>query len=405
MGIRLHKDWAYYALFQYFWILVILPKAVQLLALGALMCVMWLKSGSEKPLDKFTLLQLFFIFIYGVSILINAIVGDHAPDRSAAALNTWSISLVALLLYHLYRNTSLDYRRLQKYSLINLVVLILIWIVFKVMQEPTFSIFNHCISAPDFVNGVPTLRFLGFLDYSNLIVFCILFFYPMALAFLERRTLLSGIITAVLFLVIYDTNSRTGLVLYLIVLLAYALFGFQKSFFYYYRERKFALLAITVLAVVIMAGLLANQIIQILQSLIGMREGSNSMRFYIYKTSLNIMLTQSPIIGVGIKDMLGDYPLGSHSTYIGVFYKAGILGGSLYLISIIGIAIKKLLFKDTDRYSSVSKLCMLAVLLLMVFEDVDGANWCVCIFYILLALIENKQTVLKINTSHTEDQL
>ena len=67
-AIRWRSDWALYALFQYFWVLVILPKFVQMACLGALLCLIWFRSFEQKPLDKFTIAQLFFLLFYGVSI-------------------------------------------------------------------------------------------------------------------------------------------------------------------------------------------------------------------------------------------------------------------------------------------------------------------------------------------------
>ena len=81
MGIRIHKDWAFYAPFQFFWILVILPKALQLVCLGGLMLLCAFRSGREKPLDKFSILQLVFMLIYGVAIVVNALGGDHDMKR------------------------------------------------------------------------------------------------------------------------------------------------------------------------------------------------------------------------------------------------------------------------------------------------------------------------------------
>lgn len=385
----------YYALFQYFWLLVLLPKAVQLVALAAIAAYMLIRNGREKPLDAFTVLQIIFLLIYGCAIGINAFRGGHEFSRIFAAVNTWSITAVALVFYHLYRNVSIDLRRIGKYSLINLLILVGLWLVYRIAgmgMNP--SILGRTLYGDDWVDGIYSTRFLGFMDYANLVVFVVLLFYPMALYFLKGKPILSGALTLVLFPVISATNSRSGILLYLIVLAAYGLFWLQKAFFYFYRRNK------TLLFVILMAGALGgcilfwDKIAGVVQSFLSMREGSNGMRTLIYSTSIQTMLKTSPVIGVGIKDMLGDYPLGSHSTYIGVFYKAGILGGLIYLCSIIYMAIKIIFGKDTNRHAVTAKICLAAVLLLMVLEDVDGANWCLCVFYILLALLQTKETQL-----------
>lgn len=390
MGIRIRKDWPYYALFQFFWILVILPKAVQLLALGALMLLCAFRSGKEKPVDGFTILQLVFLLIYGVSIVINAVVGDHQLSRIFAAINTWAITAVAVFLYHLYRHARIDLHRLGKLALYDLLILILLWVVYVLTKgNRDFAIFGHTLYGPDWVNGLYAPRFLGYMDYANLVVFAVLFFYPLALISLRGKLLITLPLTAVLFLVVASTNSRSGLVLYLILFMGYFLFEMQKRFFQFYRQNKHVLfaLAITAALVVCVAGF--SYILKILNSILSMREGSNGMRSMIYITSLQTMWKQSPIWGVGIKDMLGDYPLGSHSTYIGVFYKTGILGGLIYMISMICAGGRLLFGKDLNRRTMPLKICILTAMLLMIFEDVDGANWCVCLFYALLGMLSN----------------
>ena len=49
-------------------------------------------------------------------------------------------------------------------------------------------------------------------------------------------------------------------------------------------------------------------ILNIFQNLFNSRQGSNSARFLIYKKSIEKTLIESPIIGIGIKYMLGDFP-------------------------------------------------------------------------------------------------
>ncbi len=392
LGIRRKSDWAYYALFQYFWILVILPKAVQLVCLGGLLGLVWFRSGREKRLDTFTLVQMVFLLIYGVSIVVNAILGEHALNRIFAAVNTWAITVVALLLYHLYRHVVVDIRRIGKYALWNLLILVSFWLMFRITGgTKDFSVLGHSLIGEDWINGVQTYRFLGYMDYGNLVIFCMVFFYPLALIALRGKGIAALALTVALFPVIDATNSRTGLMLYLLLVLGYLLFEMQPVLFGYYKSRKYALFVMAVAGALAVAVLCYEPIMRVIKAIMEMREGSNGMRAMIYTKSLQAMWERSPVIGIGIKDMLMDYPLGSHSTYIGVFYKSGVLGGSIYMISLLFMAGKLLLGKDAGRRMVTLKICIAAAMLLMGLEDVDGANWCVCLFYVLLALIQNKQ--------------
>lgn len=381
----------YYALFQYFWLLVLLPKVVQLVALAAIAMYMLIRNGKEKPLDAFTVLQMIFLLIYGCAIGINALRGGHEMSRIFAAVNTWSITAVALIFYHLYRNVSIDLKRIGKYSLINLLILVGLWLVYRVVgMRMNPSILGRTLHGDDWVGGVYTIRFLGFMDYANLLVFAVLLLYPMALYFLKGKPILSGVLTVVLFPVVSATNSRSGILLYLIVLAAYGLFWLQKAFFYFYRRNKIVLFVILIAGILGGGVLLWDKIAGVIQSFLSMREGSNGMRTLIYSTSIQTMLENSPIIGIGIKDMLEyGFPLGSHSTYIGVFYKAGILGGLIYIVSLGVLIWRYFMGRDKNRFAMLVKVCLVAVFGLMALEDVDGANWCICLTYAIFAIPEN----------------
>lgn len=395
LAMRRRSDWALYALFKYFWILVILPKFVQMACFGALLFLIWLRSFREKPLDKFTIAQLFFLLIHGVSIVVNTLTAPHELNRILAAVNTWLITAVAVGLYHFYRQEDVDFNKVGKYCLCNLLILVLFWMVYKLTHGTrAFPILGHALMGEDWVDGLYAPRFFGYMDYANLVVFCVLFFYPLAMFFLRGKRLLPLLLTLVLYPVVDATNSRTGQLLYLLLLMAYVLFEFQSRFFQLYKQQKYLLFFFACFGVLAIVALCSGKILQIVDRILNMREGSNDMRMQIYTQSITTMLERSPVIGIGIKDMLGDYPLGSHSTYIGVFYKAGILGGLIYLCSMIYIAIKIIFGKDANRHAVTAKICLVAVLLLMVLEDVDGANWCLCVFYCLLALLQNRQQFL-----------
>ncbi len=400
MGVtlRLRGHWERYAIFQYFWVIAVLPKALQLVALGGLMCLAVLRSDRKLRPDRFVLLQALCLLIYAFSIGVNAILGQHAMSRVFAAVNTWTINLVALALYAFYRHMELDYRRIGKYSLMNLLILIGLWLVFEVTDGAKIMFWGRKLSDDDWINGLLDLRFMGFLDYSNLVVLCILFFYPLALRYLSNRPLLSLGLTMVLFPVVSATNSRTGLVLLALLFLAYVLFILQKVFFRVYRKyRPHTVILCCVLVLVV--GLVAlDMAVGLLQKFISLRAGSNSMRVFIYTESMSQMLAESPLIGIGIKDLLAFqadgyamqyYALGSHSTYLGMFYKIGLLGGTLYLLSLISVFVPILKSRDKDSHMLMLKVCVLGTVLMMALEDIDGANWSICLFYLLLAFLRN----------------
>lgn len=400
MGVTLNLrgHWERYAIIQYFWIIAVLPKVLQLVCLGGFMCLAVLRSDRKLRPDRFVLLQALCLMIYALSIVVNAILGQHALSRVFAAANTWAINLVALALYAFYRNMALDYRRIGKYALINLLILIGLWLVFEITDGAKLMFWGRKLSDDDWINGLLDMRFMGFLDYSNLVVFCILFFYPLALRYLADRPLLSLGLTLVLFPVVSATNSRTGLVLVAVLFLAYALFVLQKTFFRIYRKYRPHTIILCCALVVVVGVAAFDMAVGLLQKFISLRAGSNNMRIFIYTESLSKMLAESPIIGIGIKDLLAFradgyamqyYALGSHSTYLGMFYKIGLLGGILYLLSLIAVFVPILKSRDKDNHMLMLKVCVLGTALMMVLEDIDGSNWSICLFYLLLAFLRN----------------
>ena len=129
------------------------------------------------------------------------------------------------------------------------------------------------------------------------------------------------------------------------------------------------------------------------------RAGSNLCRLTIYESSIKLTIERSPVIGMGIKDMLSTlpYPYGSHSSYIGYFYKAGILGGIIYLCSFMIYAYKLFKWKKRDIGDYTLFICIMLMLIWMILEDLDGANWGICYAFILMGY-----TSCKLNCGNTE---
>ncbi len=389
LGFRLKNDWVYYALFQYLWLFAILPKALQLVCLGALLCLVLFKSGKEKPLDAFTLLQIGYLAVYGLSIVINLLTAEHELSRVLAAVNTWSISVVAVLFYHCYRHITLDYQRLSRYMFHNVIILLIIYVLYLTLDyRGNFSFMSHPLTVSDWINDAPALRFAGYLEYSNLIVTLMLFCFGLSLRYIQTR--FGGfavmIYSVVCILPIWATNSRMGMLIMPVLAVLAIVLTNSKALIRIYRKYDKLILVGGVILICAVALLLHQQISEMVEQVLNARQGSTDTRFDIYLSSLERMITESPIIGCGIKDMYGYYPYGSHSTYVGVFYKAGLLGGGIFMLSII-LAICSI-FKNKPRrgYTAVIMVSFLALFAFFALEDLDGANWCITVFMALYGI-------------------
>lgn len=398
MGIRLHKDWPFYALFQYLWILVILPKALQLLALGALMLLMWFRSGKEKPLDAFTLLQGFYLLVYGVSIAVNTLIAKHETSRIFAAVNTWTVTLISVILYHIYSHVQLDLQRLSKYMFINVCILFGVYVLYELLDyRGNFSFMPHALAISDWVNDAPAVRFTAYMEYSNLVVYFMLFCFPLSLLYVQQRfgkLVLAGY-AVLCILPVLATNSRMGMLVMPVLAAVSIVFVFWNDLLKLYQKHGKLVWIGGLLLLAVALVVLWKPILGFVERFLSARQGSTDTRFGIYLSSLERVFTESPIIGCGIKDMLGYYPYGSHSTYIGVIYKAGVLGGCIYLISIIWMAVRSIRHKPANAVQGVLLVSFLLTLVISSLEDLDGANWCIAMFLALYSVCYGKNTSCK----------
>ena len=76
--------------------------------------------------------------------------------------------------------------------------------------------------------------------------------------------------------------------------------------------------------------------------------------------------------------MMGDYPLGSHSSYVGFFYKTGLLGLGCILFALFKLI--KAVFLKHFKKNMLFLLGVGAILLAMALEDIDGADWLLVLF-------------------------
>jgi len=86
--------------------------------------------------------------------------------------------------------------------------------------------------------------------------------------------------------------------------------------------------------------LLTPLLIRLLEYMLSLREGSNSVRMQLYLYSLQQLKGVDWILGFGVKPR-GEafiFPLGSHSTYISMLFKCGIIG----LIILVGFQVSLL---------------------------------------------------------------
>lgn len=126
-----------------------------------------------------------------------------------------------------------------------------------------------------------------------------------------------------------------------------------------------------------------GSILSIIDDIMNARGDSNATRENLYARSIELTFQSSPFIGLGIKEieMGSSIPLGSHSTYVGVFYRVGIFGLLLF-VSFVFLALRKV-WAGRNYFVIVS---MAGVIAFAAIEDIDGLNWVLFYTSLLIAL-------------------
>lgn len=376
------------------WPIVLLPKSLQLIlifGLGFMLAVFKIKKT-----NKIFILICMYSVVHMFSILINALLGDYELSRIAAAVNTAVIWIGAALLYEYYRTTKIDVKAFLRICFLNenimlmLLVLYLFLAYIKKIQSFTMPVINTVFYGYDW----PLYRFWGLLEYPTLVGGFSLLTTPFACLYLWIKTKkFLGVILYYLcsFLPVYFAFSRNGYVLYFAILCV-CLF---VIFIYTVRKHEaYTVCVISAGAMVACIPVIFSVLAGILDKLLSMRDGSSTTRGAIYEASLQAFY-ENPLLGRGIKELNEiNLPLGSHCSYIGYLYKTGVLGTVCILLVFAYIAVN--VWKNNKGiYHKLMCIFLYGMLAYCIFEDLDGANWLVCLFFAVAGILENKENSWK----------
>ncbi len=372
----------------FLWVIVLMPKTVQLIIYVAFVFLLLRHFELKAKKDTFITLQIINMVVFGLSIVIN-LFNYHEASRIMAAFNTYFINVCALIFYSIYKNNIryINIPALKKACMLNAAVLVLLFILYKSGISLAFpSIIGKTISGADWLSGIYSPRFLGYLDYANAVVLFVLLLYPFAIRAIRRKSIVL-VFSVFLWLTVIGTNSRTGLILFS-ALTAFAVLSYDEKNFRFLIRNKKTIIFFSAILLILLSILFYSSIYDRLSLLFESRTDSNGMRSLIYQESISKMINDSPFIGKGIKDLIYpyNYPYGSHSTYIGQLYRSGIIGGAIYLLSVLYIVKEIVKRKLKDNNDLLHRLSIICIFVFMIFEDIDGTNWGISLFYISLGL-------------------
>lgn len=367
-------------------VISLFPKSIQMILIFiALVGLLYLrkKISISKRIIPFIIVGI----IHFISILVSCIIHSHDYSRIFAACNTALIWILGGLYYSIIEKEDVDFKKINRICFINILILTFLGIVMIVVEKipaiNDISLWGRNLMGEDWVNGQKSMRLLAFMEYANLVSMFYFLIFPFAYDYVLQSKHRGFIIffSLLSFIPVYLSGSRISKLL-LIVLLYFILINFLSNS----KKRKNILIVFSIGISILILIIFGSQIFGKISQLLNSREGSTTTRLNIYLESINITFKQSPIIGCGIKDYIGDYPLGSHSTYIGFFYKTGFLGFIFAIMGIFGFF--KKIIKSNLCY--IYKICFMLFLVMCCVEDIDGANWLGILFFIIMGFYMQK---------------
>lgn len=372
---------------KFLFIIIILPKTIQMIIILCFTVAILFKLEGKIRIDKLALPFIILGFIHFISILVNCI-GDFTLDRALAAFNTALLWILGGVVFSYSKNHSKNSEFVNKVMYQNMLILIFLAVLMLIIQKigmSNITILSRQLIGKDWNNGVRTTRLMAFMEYSNLISMFYFLCFPFAYQHVidNKGKFHQCIFFFLSILPVLMNRSRIGIILVIVNLLTLIpkIIALSKKKIVYISILLGFVLSIFVL-------INYNFLYYKLYSLINSRQGSTAMRSLIYSTSINRTLENSLIIGCGIKEYIKGYPLGSHSTFIGFFYKTGLVGLFFGVSGII--TLYKRIFKTKRSYF----MCMLCFLLMLFVEDLDGANWLIILFFVLMGLVlKNEKNV------------
>ncbi len=377
------------------------------------------------PDDARKLSLLMVVVLLGVGLVVSAVTMDYEAFRYIAAFNNMSVLFVGYCYYSLVVNILLSssnnfFMLWRSVFPISIVYILLSIVLFYFVAGDS----SASVVVPTFL-GLVTPDAPGLLgqyqkailvssnwfmgeDHSRLfilapyatgaaIVGCCAAF--ISLAYLHRRGLgLSGrvLFLLVMFVGVMLTLSRATIAGYI---LAMAVVSFSAL--------SFRLLVLLLPMIPVFIVLIFPYFMGVLDAGLESRQGSTDTRMFSYMLSFKIVMEENILTGIGVKPRFEHMliPVGSHSTFVGLFVR----GGALALVFAIFFFILVPSYRCLQIYKArltqsdvLSKegiyivACYICCALFLIFQDVDAyPTLCVLVLVTIATLESVARTLIK----------
>lgn len=359
--------------------LAILPK--ELFFGISILTVLFLIALNKKIYrTKFLVFVVLVTVVHFLSSTIYFFSNKVEFSRYLAAINTALSWLIAGLIISFRVSYSDNFKSIiRKVSLFNLSLIFVLTFLAQILAKNgiAFNLFGRNLYINDWTSDGLGMRTLLFFDYSSLIGF----FSIINLAlFIRKKIKLFDLFVLILMIYpVYLSKSRICLVSILAFAYTYVFIYIRLNVNNY---KIYLILLVLASAVVVFA--FNSKIIELFNKIFLMRENSNVRRFELYQLSISKAIDFNPILGCGIKvEYSHNVPYGSHSTFVGLFYKLGFVGcliSTVFVYELIKSIIK------TKNYNLFAYF--IALLIIIIFEDMDGTNWLVLFVFLTFGYVE-----------------
>ncbi|HEM9696877.1 TPA: capsule biosynthesis protein CapK [Streptococcus agalactiae] len=368
-----------YSLFYALWVLILVPNQwYQFLIITIIVLLLLWKSEFRISISNSSILFLLWLFIYLFAILIRGTQEDITFQRFIAELLKLISTGYALFFYNYYRKADFNSSVVRNVVKVNYFVLFLITVLylFFPMLKPT--LFGRELFSIEWFPHM-RIRLAAYFEYATLIGQFILFSYP--ILFLKPQKHMENILISLLLTICsYFSGARILLVCMLVLLasllLDYILFKTNLKL----TKKNTFILGMTFLFI---TACFSYNIWSIIEKIIMYRNQSTITRMIVYQESIIEVLKGNILFGQGIRIPSGEgIFLGSHSTYISVFYRTSLLGIVLYFSAFI------LLYKEAiSKNYKIYRLFFYTLLCYTLFEEIDPNHWSIVLLFSTFGIV------------------
>lgn len=368
-----------YSLFYALWVLILVPNQwYQFLIITIIVLLLLWKSEFRISISNSSILFLLWLFIYLFAILIRGTQEDITFQRFIAELLKLISTGYALFFYNYYRKADFNSSVVRNVVKVNYFVLFLITVLYLFFPILKPTLFGRELFSIEWFPHM-RIRLAAYFEYATLIGQFILFSYP--ILFLKPQKHMENILISLLLTICsYFSGARILLVCMLVLLasllLDYILFKTNLKL----TKKNTFILGMTFLFI---TACFSYNIWSIIEKIIMYRNQSTITRMIVYQESIIEVLKGNILFGQGIRIPSSEgIFLGSHSTYISVFYRTSLLGIVLYFSAFI------LLYKEAiSKNYKIYRLFFYTLLCYTLFEEIDPNHWSIVLLFSTFGIV------------------